>query len=543
MTPKAIIKVEKKIPLCGSLITSLFTAMLLLSGCGGSGNSSSGTTTVDTVSSSKQSVGGGEYTITLPNEGSGQTVDISFTSTANLPENEIADLFGAEISSNTPAGICDVQENAAKDSYTVTFDSSGSSCSLLLYSTIKSPTETEGTVTFTSSSNDFNPVSFNYTNHGYLLAGGQSENVMTDDKYYTYNVYTDGSWQGTAYYATGLDYVIHAIVVSKGGKFYAGGRSVNKDCDNGLSYCNFIDSNVWVSVPSTANGLDGAIYALTIGDDGTIYAGGRSENMNCNNNSSYCTFNSYNPDSEEWGTANAANGLDGTVYAIAISADSKNLYAGGMSNTEACVDSPNGSNTNCTFNTYNISSNEWTTTAQAANGVDEVIHALLVDSDGTVYVGGVSKTNSPSNANYTFSYYKNSQWHEQADSSLTEKINALSLEETGSTVYAGGKSISNTCDNGLCTFDSYTNESWSNNLSSVSGLDDHINVIVVDSYGNVYAGGRSSAQSCNNGSSYCTFNIYTPKDGWSSNPNTANGLDGEIYALAFSNTLVMTRKS
>ena len=253
------------------------------------------------------------------------------------------------------------------------------------------------------------------------------------------------------------------------------------------------------------NGLNGAVFALAAG--GTdLYAGGYFDsvcgNIVCNAGGSEVNYIAkWNGSS--WSTV--GNGLNGYVYALAVSGD--DLYAAGAF-TEVCG--------NETCDSGNSPANHiarWTASGWSGlgDGLDDYVYALAV-SGTDLYAGGdfaqicgdgaCSAGNTPANH---VAKWNGSSWSAlgngvRKDPALVA-VNALAV--SGTTVYAGG-GFRDVCGDVTCTngntrvnyIAKWDGSAWSGLQIGVNGF---VTALAIDA-GDLYAGG-TFFQLC--GSSEC----------------------------------------
>lgn len=495
-------------------------ATLMLSGCGSSSVEKS-----PSIESIKQSTAGGEYTFTIQNQGN---VKVAFSSSAltGVLSGDIADVFGASIDSAT-ATVCHVSENSTHDGYEIVFDQASGVCDFNLYSTLKSTKTTSGQITFTSNAGS---AVYNYTNQGYLLAGGFSVNDDYQQEGNTFNRYTNGAW-GTPSTANGLDANINVLAVGRDGTIYAGGQSLAEDTETQAHTATFntnIDG-VW-GTANTASGINTIIYALALSPTGdTLYVGGRSQKDSGPNGGHY-TFNSYNTETGSWGSRSVAGGLNGNILSFAVAADGI-VYAGG----DSFVDNTAGQ-----YKTFNImaTDGQWGE-AEIVPGIYEDIFTILIGSDGDIYVGGgwSGYTENPDDS--TFNIYSGGAWGVPSTAGgLDLMIYTLVESADGSTIYAGGASFPVEDNTKRRTLNTYTNGAW--NDAVTEGLSNDIQAIVIDAYGSIYVGGTGDKTDVGN-YQYDTFNIYSNGQ-WQSADNKS-GITYQISTLDFYNKLSISQTS
>jgi hypothetical protein len=146
------------------------------------------------------------------------------------------------------------------------------------------------------------------------------------------------------------------------------------------------------------------VYALAVGDDGTLYIGGDFTNWNSDADSDYIV---------SWdGSSYAAlsSGANAIVYALAVG-PAGTLYAGGNFTTIG------GESANRVA--------EWDGSSWSAmgDGFGDEVRAIVVKGDGTVFVGGDFPASSPSDPPYHVAEWTGSAWVD-LDNGVTDSDNS-----------------------------------------------------------------------------------------------------------------------
>ena len=203
----------------------------------------------------------------------------------------------------------------------------------------------------------------------------------------------------------GVDGIVQALVMNGTNNLFVGGqfRSV---AGNSIS-ANYIatwDGNSWnmLGTDSTNNGVDGTVYAFAMNGTNQLFVGGQFTSVNGKS-----IFANYiaSWDGNSWNILgnSSINGVDGTVYALAMNGTNQ-LFVGGQ------FASVNGKSIFANYiafwdgNSWNILGNS------SINGVDGQVNALAMNGTNQLFVGGrfTSIYKSSISANYVASWNGNS---------------------------------------------------------------------------------------------------------------------------------------
>ena len=222
---------------------------------------------------------------------------------------------------------------------------------------------------------------------------------------------------------------------------------------------------------------------------------------------------------EYWSGVFAANGTNGTVFALAADGQG-NLYVGGEFTEAGGLPAKNIARWN----------NGWSPLGEGINGP---VNALAIDSNGTVYAGG-SFTNAGSVIAANIAAWNGSAWS-PLGSGTTAPVKALAVGP-GGLLYAGGHFLfaGGNLVNSIAR--------WNGNVWSglVFGLDTGTNGSVLamafDGSGALYAGGLFT----NAGGVPAKFVARWSSGTWSSlGTNIQNGTSGPVEALAVDNNGIL----
>jgi hypothetical protein len=257
---------------------------------------------------------------------------------------------------------------------------------------------------------------------------------------------------------SGINGAINAITVAKDGTVYIGGYFTTA----GGSTVNYIakwNGSTWSAL---GTGMNGTVRSLSIGTDGALYAGGDFTTAGGVTVNYVAKWNG-----STWSAL--GTGMNSNVYALAVSPDGS-LYAGGIFSTAGGV----------TVNSIA----KWKGTAWSAlgTGMNGTVYTIVVSPDGSLYVGGMFTTAGGITAN------KVAKWNGTTWSAMGIGMNstvyAMAIGMDG-VVYAGGN---------FTTADGVTighiarwdGSSW---RWLGSGMDNTVYATAISSDGTLYAGG------------------------------------------------------
>ena len=194
-------------------------------------------------------------------------------------------------------------------------------------------------------------------------------------------------WNGTTWspLGTGINggnSFITALAVAGNGEVYAGGYFTQA---GGVAANNVARWNgtAWSSLGTgAANGLNGTPYALAITSSGEVYVGGQFIEVGGAPANYLARWNG-----TAWSTVGtgASNGVNGIVYALTI-AGNGDLYVGGSF--------PRVGGSVVANNVARWNGSAW---SPLGTGAANVVHAVAVAGNGDVYVGGSLVTPSTGN--------------------------------------------------------------------------------------------------------------------------------------------------
>lgn len=185
------------------------------------------------------------------------------------------------------------------------------------------------------------------------------------------------AWGGAAWAALGDDVndgTVHALVIGQDGYLYAGGTFTGVGDGAAGTVANtsriaYYDGSAWNAM---GTGMNNAVYALTVGLDGKIYAGGAFTTAGGNAAANTAVWDGSSWAAMGTGAGNSvfalATGLDGTIYSSGA------LNIGGVADADY-IGAWNGT--------------AWGALGTGVNGLVEDIH---VAPDGMVYIIGAFST-------------------------------------------------------------------------------------------------------------------------------------------------------
>ncbi len=224
------------------------------------------------------------------------------------------------------------------------------------------------------------------------------------------------------------------------------------------------------------------------------------------------------------------NGVNGTVNAVAVLGDY--IYVGGSFSTAGGITANN-------IARWNTTNSSWSAlTVGANNGVDGTVYALAVDaSNNNIYAGGSFTHAGGISAAHIAGWYKdpdlgNESWN-ALGSGVNNTVYALAIDNTShyEYLYVGGAftSAGGTSVNHIASCDIGGSGTWSNYFSP--GVDGNVYSIVV-SGSNVYVGGSFANSGTTALSCIASYNTGTIE--WSSLGSGMSGTNQAVYAISLS---------
>ena len=358
---------------------------------------------------------------------------------------------------------------------------------------------------------DDRPVDIAMDSAGNIYVTGKSEGSGTNYDYATvaYNS------NGTQLWATRFDGVESdvdspsAIAVDGSGNVYVTGTSRGDnlyDCVT-IQYDDKGDEQ-WVAIYDRGERDEG--YDVAVDGDGNVYVTGYSEGLGTGRDYATIKYDGatgnplwdFDPDplEEEPATFYVGPGsANDSASAIAVDG-SGNIYVTGQSE---------GSNDDYVTVKYGSDGNEiWAARYDGSGGAD-VPSCMALDGDGNVYVTGRSQGSNSDYATIKYDNDGNEEWVARYDGEAggSDMARAMVLDSEGNVYVTGASEVANTKPNYVTiAYDSDGNELWDNPVSYSGPVNrDYANAIVVDADGNIFVTG--SSEDIYNGDDYVTVRI------------------------------------
>jgi hypothetical protein len=332
----------------------------------------------------------------------------------------------------------------------------------------------------------------------------------------------DDNWSAAFTAANSPNGPVNAIAIS-GTVVYVGGSfsAVAGVSANNVARWN---GSAWSAVGGPAtNGVDGTVYAIAVAADGGIYVGGAFNQAGAASANNIARWNG-----SAWSAlgAGANNGVNDTVNAIAV--HGSDVYFGGYFSAA-------GGDAGISYIA------RWNGSAWSAvgGGVNSYVFAAAADASGRVYVGGDFDMAGGAAANRIGRWSEGSGWEALGDG-FNGRVKTIAVR--GTAVYAGGE-FSETAGgspvsvNRIAVWDG---AGWS---ALGQGVDNHVRAIAVSADGRlVYAGG-SFIQATDAGGASKTVNQIAQWDNdasaWATLGSGVGGLSGSrVNALAVGSLFV-----
>ncbi|CAG0946391.1 hypothetical protein ANRL1_02968 [Anaerolineae bacterium] len=266
----------------------------------------------------------------------------------------------------------------------------------------------------------------------YLYVGGDFTGTADGDPLYLNNLHniarydsvTD-TWQPLP--DAGLNSTVWALAVS-GSNLYVGGaftQSATGAYTNLNGIAKYDGGATWTALPH--NGLNGTVYALAV-NGSNLYVGGSFSATKDNGVANLNNIAKY--DGSAW-SALANNGVSGSVFALAFSG--ANLYVGGAFSTAL--------NPSVTLNRIAMYDGAWHVLNDAgAIGLDGNVYAITT-SGTDVYVGGYfNHPNGGAKNIYYIARWDGSAWNSLPNSGLNNYVYAVLVSGSATLydLYVGG---------------------------------------------------------------------------------------------------------
>ncbi|MGY3089509.1 hypothetical protein ACVWYF_002557 [Hymenobacter sp. UYAg731] len=313
-----------------------------------------------------------------------------------------------------------------------------------------------------------------------------------------------------------------ATLVRSGTDVYVGGGfgAVGNIKANGVAKWN---GTAWSSLGvGTANGVNGTVYALAVAGNGDVYAGGDFSQAGGAAANRVARWNGTAWSSLGTGTANGVGMAGNAVYALAV-AGNGDVYAGGLFQQAGGATANHVARWNGTA---------WSSLGTGtANGLNDRVMALVVAGNGDVYVGGFfTFINSGGQANRV-ARWDGTAWNSLGTgitNGVGDRVQALAVAGNGDVYvggnfsYAGGVVASRVAK--------WNGTAWSGLGTGTSNvLNGPVNALALAGNGDIYAGGEFSQASGAAANRVARWNGTA----WSSlSTGTGNGVNDVVKALA-----------
>lgn len=300
-----------------------------------------------------------------------------------------------------------------------------------------------------------------FGSNGLLYAGGYFTTAGGNAATYV------AQWNGTVWEEVGggMDEQVFALVARPDDSLFAGGRFNSAGSTVASSIARWIPSQVSWSSLGDGNGLSAPVTTFSLGQDGSLYAGGHFH-------SAGASFVNYIGQWNGSAWSSLGEGVDDRVFSLAVGPDGS-MYAGGWFNTAGGV------------STSHIARWDGSSWFALGSGTNDTVGALVVGSDG-VYAGGGFTSAGGVPANY-IARWDGSFWH-PLGTGLDDWVSALAIGPDGS-LYVGGyfNSAGGTMANYIARWDGISWHSLGTGVGGVAGA--FVNTLAFGMDGSLYAGG------------------------------------------------------
>ncbi len=210
---------------------------------------------------------------------------------------------------------------------------------------------------------------------GRLFAGGEFRDAGGDPAADYIAVWDNSGWMAMGPEGS-LDGYVYAILENADGHIVAGGEFYDAGGDPDADYIALWNGVTWSSMGGSGTGLDSAVHALVLADDGRVFAGGEFYDAGGDPDADYvAVWNGVT-----WGAlVGPGGGIDNTVLDLVVD-DAGNLYAGGKFDDAGNDLDADG--------VAKWDGTSWTSLGGPGSGIDSDVYSVAVDDLGRVYVGG-----------------------------------------------------------------------------------------------------------------------------------------------------------
>lgn len=245
-----------------------------------------------------------------------------------------------------------------------------------------------------------------YAAGAFTLAGGNTVNYA-------------GLWNGADWSDLdgGLSAYSRAVAIAPDGAAYFGGNFVTAGtAGSTVNYVAKWNGASWDALGSGTVGVNGLVYALTVGLDGALYAGGAFTTAGGGTVNYIAKF-----DGSDW--SDLDGGMNGNVYALTIGLDGS-LYAGGAFTTAG------GSTVNY------VAKWDGSAWSDLDDGMNASVNALAFGPNGIMYAGGSFTQASGGTVPY-IAKWNGANWSGLGDG-MNGLVDALVFNYDDNLLYAGG---------------------------------------------------------------------------------------------------------
>jgi trimeric autotransporter adhesin len=308
-----------------------------------------------------------------------------------------------------------------------------------------------------------------------LYIGGNytSSSAFADTRYLSRRI--DGKLEPLYYHVNGR---VHTVIRAPNGDIYIGGefsRAGDVLANNIARW----DGTQWRAVGTIVggpNGVNGPVYAIAVSPNGRVYAGGSfttaAGTVSASNIAFFGTPPPGNPQIPQWQAL--GSGTNGTVRAFAFDANQRLVVGGDFSQAGGL-----------TVNRIaRWQSNQW---SAISVGLNDSVRALAVDSAGIIYAGGLFTTAGVVNANRIA--YFDTAWKSMG-TGVNAPVLSLALDAQDN-LYAGGSFL--TAGGNTVNHIAMWNGSWQALGMGIPGQGHSVRTITVSPAGWIYAGGDFNA--------------------------------------------------
>ncbi|MEE4271763.1 MAG: hypothetical protein V2I67_08815 [Thermoanaerobaculales bacterium] len=353
-----------------------------------------------------------------------------------------------------------------------------------------------------------------------LFIGGNFVNAGGDDDADYMARWTGTAWTAPGAGHSGLNNRVSSLALTGDGDIVAVGNFTHAGNYSHTNYAAVWDGNRWMAMTNlavpTRGGLDGDVYALDIGPDGKLYAGGGFNDAGGDDNADRLAV----WDGSSWDqVGDPMPAFDSDVLAVAVS-DAGHVAVGGEFTDAAGI-------ADADYFAY-WDGAAWSALGGPGNPFESTVRAMTWGDDGRLYVGGdFWEAAGVTGANYV-AIWDGASWSAADGPGGGPDSYVFELAVDGSGVlYAGGEFIEAGGDPDAEYIAKWDGAAWTSIGGPGSALPSYVHAIAIDELGRIYAGGVfNDAGGDPNGDHVAMW------DG-SSWTALGEGLNGDVMDLAF----------